>query len=592
MKLAGAAAVGGLLGTNAAHAAGKEAVNVTQKDGYEEWKVPKGESVVIRMGDGDTIENVLIDQTAPGANLYIGAPNNPSGWAVRNVGWKGVGYVNDVDGYAGLFHLTMSGDGVIENVFIDNRTGGQPTEIGGALLPKHHSGTVECRNTFIAGCGNNAFYGSNPGSDGGNDGAVEFYNCFHRDNTVSQFRMGSPGSVVENCVGIVNDPNGTRGVYPNTTSRRARGVWCRSNSGNTVRNSVMYVSPNDPETVAPYMLQSYDGSNAPTEITFENAYGNDDAPEGVVFQRTDGSDFSDPITINGWPKTNGLTMSVLGDGGVPLSPEMAARGERQMPTPPELTSELTISSDRQKVDYEFSVDGSLEKSDSVAATIDDHDQVDGSSVSGHVWGGTDRYQISGTITDFQVDGPATVHLNGEEVEPTGLGLHRFLKVESTGGGQAEYSVTVDGNLQAGDLAESGERPSGNTVTGHVGPETGTDTFRFVGFVTDFTLDGPANVYVDGQQVDPGAVAKPHVLTVRGDDGKAEYDVAVSGGLAKTVEHGATVDDHDAVAGSSASGHVWGGRDSYRFGGSITDLRIDGRATVLVDGEQVDPATLG
>ncbi len=576
-----------------ARAAGKEAVNVTQKDGYEVWTVPQGETVVITMGDGETIENVLIDQTAPGANLYISAPNNPSGWAIRNVGWRGVGYVNDVDGYAGLFHMTVSGDGVVENVFIDNRTDGTPTEIGGALLPKHHSGTVECRNTFIAGCGNNAFYGSNPGSDGGNGGQIKFYNCYHRDNTVSQFRLGTPGSVVENCVGIANDPNGARGVYPNTTSRRARGVWCRANSGNTVRNSVMYVAPNDVDPVSPYMVQCYDGSNAHTGITFEDARGNDDAPEGVVFQRTDGcSHGADSVTIDGWPRTDGLTANVLGDGGVPASPEMAARGQRRMPTPPELTSELTITSETEKVNYEFSVGGSLEKSGRGDATVDDHDTVDGATTSGHVWGGTDAYRISGGITDFRVDGPATVRLNGKEVEPTGLGLHRFLKVESTGGGRAEYSVTVDGNLQAGPNAESGERPSGNTASGGVGPEQGVDDFRFSGFVTDFALDGPANVYVDGEQVDPGAVAKPHVLTIDGGDGKAEYEVAVSGGLAKTVERDATVDDHDVVSGNAASGHVWGGRDSYRFGGEITDLRIDGPATVLRDGEEVDPATLG
>jgi len=224
LKLAGAATVGAVFGVGNASAADLSDVEITQADGYEIWTVPEGESVIVDINDGDTIENVLIDQTASGANLYLSAANNPSGWTIRNVGWLGVGYADNISGWGGRFHMTLSGDGLVENVFIDNRTGSDqtPTEIGGGFVPGHHSGTIEVRNTFIAGCGNNAFYASNSGKNNGGEGAVQFFNCYHRDNTVSQFRVGGPGSLIENCVGVVNDPDGTRGLYPNTSSRRAR----------------------------------------------------------------------------------------------------------------------------------------------------------------------------------------------------------------------------------------------------------------------------------------------------------------------------------------------------------------------------------
>lgn len=305
-------------------------VSKTSKDGYEVWK-PDG-NVAVELTDNSVFSDILIDATNAGDNLFLSAPNNPSGWVIENVGWKGVQYVWDVSGWYGVFHMTVSGDGRVENVHIDNRTTGTLTEMGGGFVPRHHSGKIEVRNTYIAGNGNNAFYGSNAGKNGGGNGYVEFYNCFHRDNTVSQFRMAN--GLVKNCVGIVSDESGNRGVYPNTDSQRARGVWVRSNPDNRIEDSVMYIDPDDAgNNVSPYMFECFSASNNPTEVSCDNALGNDYSDgKGLYYVDEDGCS----VTVHSPPETGTLTMDVLGDGGVPTTSKMAAKGNRKYVDPEEL----------------------------------------------------------------------------------------------------------------------------------------------------------------------------------------------------------------------------------------------------------------
>jgi hypothetical protein len=128
--------------------------------------------------------------------------------------------------------------------------------------------------------------------------------------------------------------------------------------------------------------------------------------------------------------------------GVPMSAEMAARGESVVPDIPELGG----------------------------------------------GGGTGGGGTGGGGTD---DGTGT----GGEYP------HR-LEVESTGGGLAEWSVTVDGSVQATDDLETGgvhDTIGSSSASGRVGPEGGVDAVRFNGEITNFNLTGPANVYVNGTQ---------------------------------------------------------------------------------------------
>lgn len=67
-----------------------------------------------------------------------------------------------------------------------------------------------------------------------------------------------------------------------------------------------------------------------------------------------------------------------------------------------------------------------------------------------------------------------------------------------------------------------------------------------------------------------------------------YAFEVSGDLEIDAAYGT----EDSVEGSTARGLVAGGGDRFRFTGEITSFTIEGSPTVVVDGEEVDPSSLG
>ncbi|WP_231185256.1 hypothetical protein [Haladaptatus sp. DYF46] len=79
--------------------------------------------------------------------------------------------------------------------------------------------------------------------------------------------------------------------------------------------------------------------------------------------------------------------------------------------------------------YEFAVSGQLAKSgDADGApiadryvTVDSEDELSGNRARGAVAGGGDAYRFSGDLTAFEIDGGATVYLNGRRVNPDELG---------------------------------------------------------------------------------------------------------------------------------------------------------------------------
>ena len=262
-----------------------------------------------------------------------------------------------------------------------------------------------------------------------------------------------------------------------------------------------------------------------------------------------------------------------------------------------LSNVLTIHGDRGFAEYEFTVSGALEKSTDMGATIDDHDIIDGSTATGHVWGGKDSYRFSGEFSAFELSALATVYVNGVEVDPSFLTSDLENVVTIHGNlGFARYEFAVSGALEKstdmGATIDDHDTLDGQTATGHVWG--GKDSYRFSGEISQFELQDPATVYVNGVEVDPSFLGGdlPHVLTIHGDQGFARYEFSVSGSLEKSTDGGATIDDHDTLDGQTATGHVWGGKDSYRFDGSVTNFRFtNGMATLSLDGEEVTPEEL-
>jgi len=83
----------------------------------------------------------------------------------------------------------------------------------------------------------------------------------------------------------------------------------------------------------------------------------------------------------------------------------------------------------------------------------------------------------------------------------------------------------------------------------------------------------------------------HVITIDGsdDDEYTEYEFTVSGTLSKSTADGATFNSDDIIEGSTATGDVKGGKDSYEFTGELDSFtfRNDASCPVYVDENQID-----
>ncbi len=240
--------------------------------------------------------------------------------------------------------------------------------------------------------------------------------------------------------------------------------------------------------------------------------------------------------------------------------------------------------------YEFAVSGAAEKSDEKGATIDDADVIDSGTVTGSVAGWRDAFRFSGDLEDLTVDGSARVYVNGEQVDPSDYGAERPHVLTVVGNGSpANYEVTVDGTIDKalGDGSDETAIRSETVAEGSI--ERGVQRFRFSGTISDFTfVEGSAHVYVDAERLDPDEIGDadllPHAIVIDGTeaDGESTYSFEITGDVIASNYRDATVDEDDAIEGTSVTAAVDSGLDAYWFDGDIVDFRLAGDADVDVE----------
>ncbi|UOO95000.1 hypothetical protein MUK72_13655 [Halococcus dombrowskii] len=248
---------------------------------------------------------------------------------------------------------------------------------------------------------------------------------------------------------------------------------------------------------------------------------------------------------------------------------------------------LTIEGTGSRADYEFTVGSDLSKSTANGADRNGHDTISGQTASGHTSTGLDSYTFSGELERFDLDGEATVTLDGEPVDVNQSSDH-VLTIEGMGS-RANYTFTVGSDLSKS-TANGADRNghdtiSGQTASGHT--STGLDSYTFSGELVAFDLDGEATVTLDGKPAHVGQ-RPDHVLTIEGSGSRADYEFTVENDLAKSTANGADRNSADTISGQTASGHTSTGLDSYTFSGSIKRLNLNGSADVLLDGNRIDP----
>lgn len=146
------------------------------------------------------------------------------------------------------------------------------------------------------------------------------------------------------------------------------------------------------------------------------------------------------------------------------------------------------------------------------------------------------------------------------------------------GEPADYAFSVSGDLAPGPAFDDGI--DGSSASGSVAG-TGSDDFSFSGEITEFDRTGALHVFVDGEEVDPDSLGSPpRTLTIAGSGPQVEYELTVGGALEKSEANGASINPDDTVWGSTATGFVYDGTDSYAFDGEIEYLAVDPESLTL------------
>lgn len=174
---------------------------------YDTITVDSWDTYTKRLSDGETWENKLIDVSAPGAAYDIRATG--SDWTIRNIGVKGP---MDVEGGKKTEFITMvddpDGKGVIDNIYLGYETTfdrSASTSPMGLFVHAYHVGDIEVNNFYCTDMPSHAIYGSGPGNpddhpNPGGEGTVRIHNSYAADLENSGWRIGTPGSYVENSV--------------------------------------------------------------------------------------------------------------------------------------------------------------------------------------------------------------------------------------------------------------------------------------------------------------------------------------------------------------------------------------------------------
>lgn len=576
---------------------------------YTTVEVSPNDVYDVRLGDGDTLENVLIDITNDGAGYRIIAQGDD--WEIRNVGVRGTW--DYAPNNAPFYVRVESPDatGVIENVYLGDLDDGEPLphtwpEPTGLQVGPRHAGVLEIRNLNLQGFADNGLYASSPTAQADlpawpdnvdvGYGEVRVYDSFFALNN-NNVRIAGPGSFAQNCVSI--NPTFGKSCFYGYWGQGAQFVDCDAYAP----GAVAYRSG----TSAWHQDR---GARCIEPVELENCRG-----EADLLLYEDPCGFVGDVPPDPNPRTDPPE-------GVPLSAEEAASGGGTTGTQPPEDDDGSpwdedgeneihvLSTDGDVAEYEVAVAG--EADPGAHADTFEHewqDSVecddDGCTIHGYVAAIVepgDDFRVSGSIetvdatenTQFLVNGVAVSH---EELEGMGRpdDATKLLTIDEPGDRKVEYRFAVCGDVERseenGATIDEWNVVENGTVDAHVWG--GTDSYRFSGEVTGFHADGPVAVSLDGEEVTPSSFGSdlPTAITIESNCRKVEYEFTVSGDLEKTTDMDATLDVDDEIDGSTARGHVWGGRDSFRFDGEIEELQLSDEATVYVDGEEVDPDAL-
>lgn len=584
--------------------------------------------------DGFTID--LSSPNAAPVNYLTGTD-----WAFRNVQMKGQMGDPATRQESNLFYpnVTSSGaTGLMENVEMKDGSADPDgsSNRGGMWFGTYNVGHMILRGLHMEGFANNTLYASS------SDGTVTIEDCYFKNSNVG-VRVGG-GMTIKNSVWV---QDGNVPAQRWTGGRVGRGLWINSNKydpgtvhiegcefkmTSSVASSAIFARHAvDDLVIRDCRIEQGNGKAAVRvrdgvdSLTVENVSvtGSSTAPAflcnsspGATFTgvcvQTPGTGIQlansascriESSTINVDGKAIVLDNSTLTtkdftqSGACPI-PDLTSpvgSGGTSSTNDPALDHVLTVDGTGQTdpTTYQFDVTGSVEKSTDADASIDFDDVVSGQHVEGTVYSWIDSYRFSGDISSFSLDGPASVILDGQVVDPATLGtgaLPNTLRIE---GGTASqpiyYEFTVSGGLEKavvdGSTNNDGDAVDGSHGSGFVAG--GADGYRFGGELTGLIVGDGATVTVNGSVIDPAqydaSSALPNTVVIdgTGTSGTSEYVFEVDGPIMKSPSLG-SVSGEDTITNGRVEGVVSGGVDGFRYAGDITSFILVGSAEVTFD----------
>ncbi|MFC7157959.1 hypothetical protein ACFQPA_21305 [Halomarina halobia] len=592
--------------------------------------------LTVRGGRDILLENVTFDQTMSRNGGDIGnAFQLEDGLQVHDVEFIGMNSrgddrpsllpkITDPDGEALITGFVQTGP----SVFI-----GHGANDGAGGVYSGHMGTITFRDCHI----------ENAAGDGGlytgkHEGSTNFENCFFKNNDMAAIRMGAGSSIRDSTVVVdfddahpknVGNPGGTIGIYFASAQHGKTGggvyncdvivksmpggsqgaISINSSDGDvTIKDTRIRCDVNMPAIRAwkPGSRFSNRGHKTPDEanITIENVSitGSGSPRRGAIWLDSRPGSVIRDSCIHMTGNTDGIVLDnssgskvvntnvkVPGRATVFNGSRVSTNNITSKDSCPAPNAEWRKSGGRKQP----SADGSTDNRAAEGGNETNATDADGAEVEGDVdatsAGEESTAKEASDAEDEREDEAEATDAAGKAAKKDRASV---LAIRGTGD-HASYEFSVSGSLEANDadgLINEEDNLTKSTATGAV--TGGSDSYRFTGGVTGFTLDGDADVYLDGEAVTPEDVLPSNTIEVIGSDDEAvaSYSFTVDGAIAPAPD--GTVDSEDNISGGSAEGAVSGGVDRYRFSGSVTSLDVDGEASVRVNGSEVTPDQFG
>lgn len=492
-------------------------------------------------GDGWTFEGFEVDfsdQESFGVNVMDG-----SEWTFGNVVFRGTR--GSVGNNTLLSPRVPSSSSALMHDVYAHEGAAEPGEASGSKLMWSGSdmaGSLTIRRLWGEHWAENTTYMSDA------PGEIVYEDCFFRNTNVAGVR-GAKDVVVRGSTFVKNGPipvqpnlNG-----PGTGGAVMRGIWANMDraSGGQFRiedNDFHYTSrasagpmivldgPGESVEVSnnrfhsSFSLSAMSGAGSVDVSGGGNVLSGGASASGAsgMFSQTSG-EAADPTPPMPAPPQTGQTPGGSGT-------EQPAEEEEETPSSGNWKT-ITIRGDGDPTTgatFTLAVSGTLEHLTPEDPVHQSSHGVDGSTATEDVWSEDETYRFTGDVTDFQVDGPATVALEGEQVSIQEL------------------------------LSTSEDSSSGDTTN----PD---DSTQDDSTQDDSTSDDPA---------DP----LPHTLVVDGTGTETVYSFTVSGEIEKHDSIGSK-NAQDVIDGATVEGSVSGGVDAYRFSGNLVGVDMSGYATI-------------